>query len=195
VKISIREKRFLAVGGGVIFLTIFFFIADSLIPSGATVSRNLDQKKKVLIKSRDILSQEAASKARLEECRQRLRDAETRLLPGDNPSIVGAELQKTLMDIAARNQVEIMRKNIQKEQKLQENLIKISVRVDVNCQPEHLVQFLAEVANYDKHLTVDELMITSYRIQKKMEIRPAITVSGYIRGSEAPPADKIASAR
>jgi Type II secretion system (T2SS), protein M subtype b len=195
VKISIREKRFLAVGGGVIFLTIFFFIADNLIPTGATVSRDLDHKKKLLLKYREILGQEAAFKARLEECRQRLRDAEARLLPGDNPSIVGAELQKTLIEIAAKNQVEIMRKNIQKEQKVQDNLIKISVRVDVNCQPEQLVQFLAEIGNYDKHLTVDELMITSYRIQKKIEIRPAITVSGYIRGSEAPPADKIASVK
>lgn len=115
--------------------------------------------------------------------------------PGDNPSIVGAELQKTLIDIAARTQVEIMRKNIQKEQKLQDNLIKVAVRVDVNCQPEQLVQFLSEIGNYDKHLNVDELMITSYRIQKKIEIRPAITVSGYIRGPEGAPADKIASAR
>jgi hypothetical protein len=195
VKISIREKRFLAIGGGVIFLTIFFFIADALIPSGATVSRNLDHKKKLLLKYRDILSQEAASKARLEECRQRLRADEARLLPGDNPSIVGAELQKTLIDIAARTQVEIMRKNIQKEQKLQDNLIKVAVRVDVNCQPEQLVQFLSEIGNYDKHLNVDELMITSYRIQKKIEIRPAITVSGYIRSPEGAPADKIASAR
>jgi hypothetical protein len=195
VKISIREKRFLAIGGGVIFLTIFFFSADALIPSGATVSRNLDHKKKLLLKYRDILSQEAASKARLEECRQRLQADEARLLPGDNPSIVGAELQKTLIDIAARTQVEIMRKNIQKEQKLQDNLIKVAVRVDVNCQPEQLVQFLSEIGNYDKHLNVDELMITSYRIQKKIEIRPAITVSGYIRSPEGAPADKIASVR
>ena len=195
MKISIREKRFLAIGGGVIFLTIFFFSADALIPSGATVSRNLDHKKKLLLKYRDILSQEAASKARLEECRQRLQADEARLLPGDNPSIVGAELQKTLIDIAARTQVEIMRKNIQKEQKLQDNLIKVAVRVDVNCQPEQLVQFLSEIGNYDKHLNVDELMITSYRIQKKIEIRPAITVSGYIRSPEGAPADKIASVR
>jgi hypothetical protein len=64
--------------------------------------------------------------------------------------------------------------------KIQDLLIKVSVRVDTNCNLEQLVQFLTAIANYDKFLKIDECNISGYRFQKRFEIRPNLTVAGYI---------------
>ena len=68
-----------------------------------------------------------------------------------------------------------------------DNLTKVSANIDTNCTPDQLVQFLAAIENYPQFLTVDELNIMTIRLQKKSEIRPNITVAGYIA---APPESK-----
>jgi len=193
VKITLREKKFLIGGGSIIVLGTLLYLATMLIPSREAQSSSVEVKKRNLAQMRDLVGREELYKAHVEQYRQRLQQNLTRLLPGDNPSIAGAELQKILKDMADQNGVEIVRKDIQREQKVQENLVKVSVRISTNCLPEQLVQFLAAVENYDKFLTVDELVVNSYRMQKKWEIRPDITVSGYIVGSEPKPAEKPAN--
>jgi hypothetical protein len=101
-------------------------------------------------------------------------------LPGDNASIAGAELQRVLKELADQCGVDIVRRTIRGEQKLQNGVVKISVNIETNCQPDELVSFLAAIENYEKHLSVDELQINSFRIQKRYEMRPILTVAGYI---------------
>jgi hypothetical protein len=54
---------------------------------------------------------------------------------------------------------------------------------------------LSAVENYDKFLTLDELTINGFRIQRRFEIRPAMTVSGIIAVAENAPAAKPAGAQ
>ena len=161
------------------------------MPSGAGAAGSVELKKRMLLKQKETLMREQEYKTKAELYRQRLTQDLTRVLPWDNPTIAAAELQKLLKEIADRNGVEIIRKDVQQEKKVvQENLVKVSVKIETNCVPDQLVQFLAAVENYEKSLSVDELVINSFRIQKKYEIRPIITVSGYIVAPPAAPAPK-----
>lgn len=187
MKISGRERKFVFAGVAGVVLIVLYLFGDRMIPSGGDLEANLELKKKMLLKYRETVSDEELYKNRLEQYRQRLRQDQTRLLPGDNSSIAAAELQKVLTDLASQNGVEILRKDIQQEQKLQDNLVRISVKIETNCVLEQLIQFLAAVENYEKFLTVDELAITGYRAQRKYEIRPSIRVSGLILGPETKP--------
>lgn len=190
-----REKKVLLIGGAIVAAALIFYAADSLIPSHATLAAEIATKKKILLAQRELLSQEENYKARIEQYRKRLEQDRARLLPGDNPNVAGAELQKVLKDLADHSGVEIIRKDIQREQKVQDNLIKVSVRIETNCVADQLVQFLAAIENYDKFLTLDELSINSFPIQKRYEIRPALTVSGYIAGAETKPGEKPTGAQ
>lgn len=190
MKITAREKKFLIIGGGSVGMAALFYLALVLMPSGTGAAGNVELKKRMLLKQRETLLHEQEYKARGEQYRQRLTQDLTRVLPFDNPTIAAAELQKLLKEIADRNGVEIIRKDVQQEKKVQDNLVKISVKIETNCVPDQLVQFLASVENYEKFLSVDELVINSFRIQKKYEIRPIITVSGYIVARAAAPAPK-----
>ena len=195
MKVSIREKYFLYVGAGALLLTLLVLFGDRLIPNQQEGASYVEYKKKLLVKYKETLGQEESYKARIEQYRQRLKQDEALFLSGDNPSIAAAELQKVLSDIAARNGVEISRKDIQPEQKIQTDVIKVSVRIETNCLPDQLVKFIAAVEDYERFLTLDELNITGFRMQKKYEIRPILKVSGYILAPEAKPGEKPASAQ
>lgn len=195
MKATKREKRFLLVGGAILAVALTVYAVVSLVPSRETLAAEVATKKRTLLAQRELLSQEGIYQTRVEQYRKRLEQDRARLLPGDNPNVAGAELQKVLKEFGDKNGVEITRKDIQREQKLQDNLIKVSVHIDTNCNPDQLVQFLAAIENYDKFLTLDQLTINSFRMQKRYEIRPGLTVSGYIAGSETKPAEKPAGAQ
>lgn len=194
MRLSAREKRFLIVGAAVAAGILGWYLATELIPGTADTASALELSKKKLLRQKEILQEEETYKARVAQYRERLEEDRRRLLPYDNPSIASAELQKVLSDLAAREGVGILQKNIQKEQKLQDDLMKVSVNIQTNCNPKQLVQFLAAIENYEKYLTLDELMISGYMIQRRFEIRPSMTVSGYIAvggaGAEAQDREK-----
>jgi type II secretory pathway component PulM len=195
MKITPREKKFLLFGGAALVIGLVAYAAVTLIPSRDLLAREVEGKKRTLLRQREMLGRESFYKTRAETYRQRLKQDYTRFLPGETPSIAAAELQRVLKELADPTGVEIIRRDIQKEQKLQDNVYKISVRIETNCVPEQLVQFLTAVENYSKYLSVDELAITSFKIQKKWEIRPSITVAGLILVPETKPPEKPAVGR
>jgi type II secretory pathway component PulM len=188
MRITARDKKFLTGGGIIAVLVLGFYVATTAVPSRDELAREVEIKKRTLIRQREMLGQEQNYRNRLDQYRKRLDQDMQRLLAGDTPSMAGAELQRVLSDMAGQSGVEITRKNARPEQKLPDNLVKVSVQIETNCAPEQLVQFLTAIENYGKFLTVDELTITSYRIQKRYEIHPMITVAGYIAAPAAPKA-------
>jgi hypothetical protein len=192
VKISAREKRFIFIGAAVVGAMLIYYAATMLLPDREALSQSVTLKKRMLLKQRETLSREESYKARLEQYQKRLNQDMARLLPGDNPNVAGAELQKLLKDFADQNGVEITQKSIQPERKLPNGLTKVTVRIDTNCDPEQLVGFLAAVENYEKFLTVDDFTVNSFKLQNKYQIRPNIAVSGYI-ASSGKPGEKPAS--
>ena len=190
MKITAREKKVLMGGAAIVLAGILFYFGETLVPNQEVLAKQVEGQKKALLRQREMLKREDFFKTRVEQYQRRLKQDYALLLPGDNPSIAGAELQRILRSLADQNGVEIVRRDIQREQKLQNSLVKVAVRIETNCMPDQLVQFLTAVANYERFLTVDELAITSFRIAKRWEIRPSITVAGLIAVAESKPAEK-----
>ena len=144
----------------------------------------VDLKKRMLLKHRETLSREAIYKTRLEQLSGHLETYRARLLPGDNPNVAGAALQTILKNFADQSGVEITMKNILPEKKTQDSLTKVSVKIDTNCNLEQLVQFIATIENYEKFLKIDDCTISGFRVQRRFEIRPSLTIAGYISTRE-----------
>ena len=187
MKITARDRKVLIAGGIVVVLVAVFYLWSTPLQSTAELGQQVEFKRRMLARQREMLGQENNYKARLDQYHKRLDQDMTRLLTGSTPSLAGAELQNILSDLASQSGVEITRKTAQNEQKVQGNLIKVSANIETNCTPDQLVQFLAAVENYPKFLRVDALNIISLRLQKKFEIRPNITVAGYISAPETKP--------
>lgn len=190
MQISGRDKKVLTGGAVAVVLLLGIAYWDVLIPSGGGTEKDIEIKKKLLLQSRDSARQEDVYKARLEQYRQRLRQDQSRLLSGDNPTIAGAELLKVVADLAAQHQVDVVRKDVLREQKVDYNLVKISVRIEANCGPEQLVALLASIQNHEKFLTLTELTINTLRVQKQFVIRPMLAVAGFLLVPEAKPAEE-----
>jgi type II secretory pathway component PulM len=178
VKISTREKRFLIIGGIVALFMVAFYLVPSLLPED--LSAQVETKRNLLQRQRELIGQEATFKTRIAQAEQRLTQDSERLLPGANPSAAAPALQKVLQDLADSMQVEISRKTILPEQKLPENLSKVTVQLDISCTLEQLVRLITAIENYDKFLKVDELYIQGLLMRNRYEIRPSFKVSGFV---------------
>jgi hypothetical protein len=165
-------------GAGIALVAIAFYLVPMLLPED--LSTSVQNRANLLQRQRELISQEESFKARIAQDQQRLTQDLNRLLPGDNPSAAGAALQKVLQDLADSNQVEISRKTIMPEQKLPDNLTKVTVQLDMNCTLDQLVRLITGIENYEKFLKVDDLFIQGMRLRNKDEIRPRLNVTGLV---------------
>jgi hypothetical protein len=197
VKLNAREKRVIYIGICVVVGVLIYYVLTLLLPNSENLSQEVNLKKKMLLKQRETLSREDIYKTRMEQYRKQFEKDMTRLLPGDNYNMAGSELQKILQDFANQSGVEIIQKNILPERKVQDLLTKVSVRIDTKCNLEQIVRFLAAIENYEKYLKIDEFTIFGSSFgsgaQKKVEIRPSLTIAGYISAKEAKPKEAPAS--
>ncbi len=195
MKISARERRVLIGGGAIAALVLVFYVGTWVLPGREGLSSEVQVKRRTLLGQKEMLIREAGYKARLEEYRLRIKQDLSRCIPGENSALAGAELQKVLKDLADQNGVEIIRRDVQREQKLDNDLTKVSVHIETQCALDQLVRFLAAIENYPKLLTVDEMTVSSFRMQKRYEIRPGLTVSGYITPQDVRTDPKPAAAQ
>ncbi len=192
MKISTRERRFLIIGAVIAIAIIVFYLAPALMPQDLTAT--VESKKNLLRRETELIAQEDGFKARIAQAQERLTKDLDRLLPGNNPSSAGPALQKILQDLADSQQVEISRKTILPEQKLQDTLSKVSVQLDVNCNLDQMVRLIAAIENYEKFLKIEELFVQSQRLMNRDRITTMIKVSGLVAvQAPAKPAEKTAS--
>jgi len=187
VKVTSREKTVIMVGVAAAAAVLVFYAAIKLVPDTVSLSRTVELKKRMLRTQLETLSREDAYKARLDHYGKRLDQDLKQFLPGDNPSLAGAELQRVIKDFADQSGVEITQRIFLPEKKVHDMVMKVSIRIETNCSPEQLVNLLASIESYEKLLKVDEMVINSLRISKKFEIRPSLTISGFIRAPEEKP--------
>ncbi len=192
MKITSREKKFILVGIAAVAAVLVFYLVIMLLPDRETRAEQVETKRKMLLRYRETLRQEEIYKKRVEQYRQHLEQDMTRLLPGDNPNVAEADLQKLLMGFADQSGVEITRKNTLPDKKMEDDLIKVSVSIEVNCELEQLVQFLKAIQSHERFLKVEQFQITGFQTQGRQQIRPSLTVVGYIsskasESKESPP--------
>lgn len=194
MKISARDKKFLIAGSGVAIVVLAYLLVPMLIPEDRAVT--VKRKQNVLRQERETIGQEEGYKARIAQCQERLAKDRARLWPGGSATAI-PYMQKALQGIADASQVEINSKSILAEQKVQENVAKISVQLQVNCTLDQLVRFLSGVENYEKLLKVENLMIASRRQgNKDLILVPMLKVIGYVETPSPPakPAEKSGGA-
>lgn len=185
MKLGARERKFIIIGVGIIAVLALLYSLSTSQSGSEGLNDTVEVKKKTLLKLRETLYLEGVYESQLQLYQDRLEKNRSRLLPGDNPNVAGAELLKTLTNFADSSGVEITQKSVLKEEKVDNLLTKISARLVTRCNMEQLVQFLTEVENYNKLLTIDEFMIRSVRNRRDTEMRPNLTISGYINANDS----------
>jgi len=184
LKLGAKERKVTIIGLGIIAILALLYVLIFSRPGSEGLNDTVELKKKTLLKQRETLYLEGVYESRLQMYKSRLQANRAKLLPGDNPNVAGAELLKTLTNFADRNGVVIISKSVLPEDKMENNLMKISVRLQTQCDMEQLVRYMVEIQNYDKFLTIDEFMFRTSRNRRDDGMRHNLTISGYIDSNE-----------
>jgi len=195
VKISSREKRLLIIGIVILAAGAIVYAILTYMPDNVEISKNLELQEKYLKGELETLKKEPVFQQQKDQYIERFKEDKKLLLSSENPTVAGAELLKVLKEFADQSGLSITsRNNLPPENKKDVMLTKISAKIDTTCDIEQLVPFLCLIQNYPKYLKVDDLTINSFRmpVQKKYEIRPSLTVSGYINMPEEKQIEKPA---
>jgi len=190
MKASAREKKILYAGIAVAAVILIYYVATSFSPGGGeSLADKVATQESLLIRQRELIGREDFYKKRIEDAEDDLAKIQTRLLPGNDASTAVMELQRVLEDFAERSGVIITTRTPMPERKVadSDSMVKVSVRVGLDCTLEDLVDFLTAVKNYDKFLKVDDIQINTNLTQRQYVIRRPLNmvIAGYI--SVAPP--------
>ena len=185
MKITPREKKFIYFGATVVAAMVIFYLIASLLPDRESRAQQVETQKAMLLKYRQLLSQEEIFKKQVEQYTAHLEQDMKLLLPGDNPNVAEADLQKLLKSYAEQSGAEITRQNTLPDEKMEDDLVKVAVSVEVNCDLDQLVHFLTAIHNHEKFLKIEQFQITGFQTQRRRQIRPSLTVAGYIRSRES----------
>jgi hypothetical protein len=186
VKIDAKYRRFIIAGFGLIAILALLYVLFGQRLNIENYVDTLDEKKITLSKSLGTINLEGPLEVQLDQYKTRLEQNSGRLLEGDNANVAASELVKILTDLAEKGGIEITQKIVQREVKMEDSLYKVSARIVTRCDSEKLVQFLADIRNYGRFLTVDEFTIQTRtsRTQTGTQMTPTLTVSGYVRIAE-----------
>jgi hypothetical protein len=186
LKITLKEKRYIAIGAVVVAALMIYYGFSSLLDYRADVRSKVEQKKKLLNRQRETLDHEAEYLKAMNLYSLRLQDDMNRLLNGKTPSIAASELGGIIENFANASGVEITQKNPQAEKRIDDKIIRVSIQIQASCLMDQLVPFLAAIESYQKYLTITQFQIQVFniaRFQNQSPVRklsPTITISGYM---------------
>jgi len=190
MKASAREKKTLYAGIAIAAVIIIYYVATSFSPGdGESLADKVATQESLLLRQKELIGRKDFYEKRIEDTEDDLVKIQTRLLPGNDAGTAAMELQRVLDDFAERSGTVITSRTLLPERKVadSDSMVKVSVRIQLDCTLEDLVDFLTAVKNYEKFLKVEEIQISVNLTQRQYVFRRPVpmVIAGYI--SVAPP--------
>ena len=190
MKASAREKKILYAGIAIAVVILIYYVATSFSPGdGESLADKVATQESLLLRQKELIGREDFYEKLIEDAENDLAKIQTRLLPGSDAAAAAIELQRVLDDFAERSGIIITTRTPMPERKVadSDSMVKISVRVGLDCMLEDLVDFLTSINNYEKFLKVEEIQISVNLTQRQYVLRRPVpmVIAGYI--SVAPP--------
>lgn len=186
MKIGAKQRKIFIIGFGVIAVLVLSYTLVTQQLDAEGTGNTIEDKKELLRKYMGTIELKDTYEHDLDEYKSRLQENRQAFLEGTTIKNVQAELTKVITDFAEKDGIEVTRSSNPKEEKIKDTLYKVSAQIQTQCSSDELVQFLTDIRNYYKFLTVDSLyiQITRSRTRPTGDMRPTITVSGYFSAPE-----------
>ena len=184
MKISDRDKRFLAVGG--LAVVVYLLITLVINPIYATQARNdreIQEKIRFIQKYYEVLNQKAYYEKKNKQNEEVQKSLSRRFLEGKKPGLAAAALQKILEEFASKSSIKVDRVRVEKH-KFTESFMVIPIEITLRASLKNLTQFIYQIESYEKFLVIEEL--NSRRINKTdpEQLQATMLISGFILNSE-----------
>ena len=176
------ERRYLLLGGLLLLLigAVYRFFPD--MQGSFSFSNELALKKKTLIKYQQMIQEKNALEADLSIMEEQLQTAEEGLLSGETSAIAAVDIQNTLDEIAALNEIEIQSMQVMKPEGQNEApYLSVPVQVSIQTNSRGLKNILYGIETSSKALQVNDLRIRMIRRGDPDRIQATFTVTGYMK--------------
>ena len=157
------------------------------------VDDTIEIKKKRLIKYQKMLHGAGDLEKERMLLESALKRGEMGLLTGKTPALAAADIQKVVHEIAKKSQVEIRSVRVLKPKDVVGSpYLSIPVQVVINGIMRQLTQFLYQIAQSSKYLTVQEVRInvSRRRLRGKASVSEMINadiiINGFLKSSDEP---------
>ena len=191
MKFEIRERDrraiLLLVGAAVIYAVFSFGILPAF-DALKDASSEVGGKEEQLSRYRRALIRKGHYARLLEKARKDVSDLEARLIRGDNPTLAAVELQTIVEEAAKKVGLEFSQRNISPARKKDEFFNEITMTLAFEATPGQVTQFLEEIRNAPKFITVRNAQIAPAQVVheapkkgdfKKM-VRANLTISAVL---------------
>src|SRR5947209_7686697 len=167
MKLEIRERDRRAIFLLVAAAAIFGIISLGLLPAFDALkqaSSGAGEKEEQLSRYRRALVRKGHYAKLLEQVRKDVSDAQARLIRGDNPTLAAVELQTIVEEAAKKVGLELNQRNISPARKKDEFFNEITMTLAFEATPGQVSQFLEEIRNAPKFITVRDAQIAPAQV-------------------------------
>jgi Tfp pilus assembly protein PilO len=179
-RVSPREKKFLLVGGIIVFLIIIFHLFSWYNSYMKGIKELSEAKLLMLEKQLNKLSEKDVLKKQIKAIKQDIKRQERFLLQGSKPPIAAAELQRILKEEASSLNIEI---------KLERTLnpvdtdfyLGIPVEIGFVTSTAKLKDFLYKLRASPLLLMISEMKIRVTNISNPVDIYTTLIVTGFTK--------------
>lgn len=184
MKISDRDKRFLAVGGlAIVVYLLITLVINPIYSTQVRKDREIQEKIRFIEKYYEVLNQKTYYEEKSKQNEKVQQSLSRRFLEGKKPGLAAAGLQKILERFASQSSIKIDRVRVEKH-KFTESLMVIPIEITLRSSLKNLTQFIYQIESYEKFLVIENL--NSRRINKTdpEQLQATILISGFILNGE-----------
>lgn len=172
---------------GIVLILGFQFALAPFLESQRKVNEEIVLKKKMLVRYQEFIKSGKEVEESLNRVTQQVEAIQSKLLPGETPQIIAANLQEILKKLSEKNGIQIRSFRIG-EPKETTYYLKIPVVIDINPTKSiaSLTYFIYDIENYEKLLLISDLDITAPNMRSPTEVQGSLTVTGLTKNTRPP---------
>lgn len=170
---------------GVLVVVIYEFGAVAVLESQRKVRDELELKTKMLGRYDEFMKTGKDIEEGLGQVEKQVEAIQAKLLPGETPQIMAANLQEMLKKLSERNGIQIRSFRIGEPKEL-DFFLRVPVIIEINPTKSmsSLTYFLYDIENADKLLVISDLNLTAPNMRNPTEVQGNLTVIGFARNTQ-----------
>jgi len=185
-KLKGRNKNLLLLLlAAVLVVLIYEFGVVALLESQRKVRDELGLKTKMLGRYDEFVRTGKEIEVELGQVESQVEALQAKLLPGDTPQIMAANLQEMLKKLSEKNGIQIRSFRIGEPKELN-FFLRVPVIIEINPTKSmsSLTYFLYDIENADKFLVISDLNLTAPNMRNPTEVQGNLTVTGFARNTQ-----------
>jgi Tfp pilus assembly protein PilO len=169
----------------VLVVLIYEFGVVALLESQRKVRDELGLKTKMLGRYDEFMKTGKEIEDELGQVESQVETIQAKLLPGETPQIMAANLQEMLKKLSEKNGIQIRSFRIGEPKELI-FFLKVPVIIEINPTKSmsSLTYFLYDIENADKFLVISDLNLTAPNMRNPTEVQGNLTVTGFARNTQ-----------